>query len=62
MGRTKEIIVILTLCNQRAVDSLKHHFSYVSIVTPQNPLQGYDGHFTPQAQMHKIETTQTFVL
>ena len=62
MGRTKEIIVILTLCNQRAVDSLKHHFSYVSIVTPQNPLQGYDGHFTPQAQMYKIETTQTFVL
>ena len=25
----------------------------------QNPLQGYDGHFTPQAQRLKVETTQT---
>ena len=34
----------------------------VQCVTPQSPLQGYDNHFTPQAQKLKVETTQTFVL
>ena len=34
----------------------------VQHVTPQNPLQGHDGHFTPQAQRLKMETVQTFIL
>ena len=31
-------------------------------IMPQNPLQGHDSHFTPQAKRLKVEKTQTFVL
>ena len=31
-------------------------------VMPQNPLQGHDDHFTPQAQRLKMETTQTLLV
>ena len=36
--------------------------SQAASVTPQNLLQGHDGHFIPQAQRLKVETTQTFIL
>ena len=29
------------------------------LVTTQNPLQGHDGHFIPQAQRLKVQRTQT---
>ena len=31
-------------------------------VMPQNPLQGHDSHFTPQARRLKVKTIQTFIL
>ena len=56
--RSAHSLFIIVMVEQSHVET---HWQ-VQHVTPQNPLQGHDGHFTPQAQRLKVEMIQTFVL